>query len=128
MRKKVLYITGSLPSLTSTFIYREILALERNGVQIDIVSMNRPSIDEISEDAAHFLDRTLYLDKTGIIHCTIGKLDFTVEALQQNLAALMADLKKAKPAAVKGTYLKKLFVSSTMGPGLAIEINSVFES
>ncbi|MEO1596753.1 MAG: 50S ribosomal protein L1 [Pseudomonadota bacterium] len=60
-------------------------------------------------------------DKAGIIHCTIGKVGFEVADLRENLAALLADLKKAKPAAAKGTYFKKLTVSSTMGPGLVID-------
>ena len=60
-------------------------------------------------------------DKAGIIHCTIGKVGFEVADLRENLAALLADLKKAKPASAKGTYFKKLTVSSTMGPGLVID-------
>ena len=57
-------------------------------------------------------------DKAGIIHCPIGRADFEVPALKENLEALLADLKKAKPAASKGAYLKKLTVSSSMGPGV----------
>jgi large subunit ribosomal protein L1 len=60
-------------------------------------------------------------DKGGIIHCTIGKVDFEPEALKQNLNALLADLKKAKPSAAKGIYMKKVTVSSTMGPGIAVD-------
>jgi large subunit ribosomal protein L1 len=60
-------------------------------------------------------------DKVGIIHCTIGKVSFEGKALQENLAALIADLKKAKPASSKGTYLKKITVSTTMGPGVVID-------
>ncbi|KAB7622873.1 50S ribosomal protein L1 [Alkalilimnicola sp. S0819] len=60
-------------------------------------------------------------DKGGVIHCSIGKLDFEVPALQQNLEALIADLTKAKPSAAKGVYLKKITISSTMGPGLAVD-------
>jgi len=60
-------------------------------------------------------------DKAGIIHCPIGRADFEVPALKENLVALLADLRKAKPAAAKGSYLKKLTVSSTMGPGVAID-------
>ena len=56
-------------------------------------------------------------DKAGIIHCAIGRADFEVPALKENLDALLADLVKGKPAASKGAYLKKLTVSSTMGPG-----------
>ena len=60
-------------------------------------------------------------DKAGIIHCTIGKVSFEPAALQQNLEALLTDLKKMKPSAAKGVYMEKVTVSSTMGPGLAVE-------
>jgi len=60
-------------------------------------------------------------DKAGIVHCTIGKADFEVDALRENLAALLADLNKAKPASSKGQYLKRLSVSSTMGPGVLVD-------
>lgn len=64
-------------------------------------------------------------DKAGIIHCPIGRADFEVSALRENLAALLADLVKAKPATAKGSYVKKLTVSSTMGPGVAVDHGSV---
>jgi large subunit ribosomal protein L1 len=64
-------------------------------------------------------------DKAGIIHCPIGRVDFEVTALKENLAALLNDLKKGKPAASKGQYVKKLTVSSTMGPGVAVDRSSV---
>ncbi len=64
-------------------------------------------------------------DKAGIIHCTIGKVDFDPAALKQNLEALLADLKKIKPSTSKGVYLKKITVSSTMGPGLLIDQGSL---
>jgi large subunit ribosomal protein L1 len=64
-------------------------------------------------------------DKAGIIHCPIGRADFELPALKENLATLLADLKKAKPAASKGAYVKKLTVSSTMGPGVAVDRSSV---
>jgi large subunit ribosomal protein L1 len=60
-------------------------------------------------------------DKAGIIHCPIGRADFEVPALKENLNALLADLRKSKPSASKGVYLKKLTVSSTMGPGLSVD-------
>jgi large subunit ribosomal protein L1 len=60
-------------------------------------------------------------DKKGIIHCTIGKVSFESTALRENLEALLADLRKAKPATSKGVYLRKITVSSTMGPGLAVD-------
>jgi large subunit ribosomal protein L1 len=60
-------------------------------------------------------------DKAGIIHCSIGKVGFEVEALEENLNALIADLVKAKPATAKGVYLKKVTVSSTMGLGMQVD-------
>jgi large subunit ribosomal protein L1 len=60
-------------------------------------------------------------DKAGIIHCSIGQADFEVVALQENLSALLADLVKGKPSSAKGVYLKKLTVSSTMGPGVVVD-------
>jgi len=64
-------------------------------------------------------------DKAGIIHCAIGRADFEVDALKENLNTLLADLKKAKPASAKGSFVKKLTVSSTMGPGVSVERSSV---
>ena len=60
-------------------------------------------------------------DKGGIIHSTIGKADFEVDALRENLAALLTDLQKLKPASAKGQYLKKVAISTTMGPGLVVD-------
>lgn len=60
-------------------------------------------------------------DKAGIVHASIGKSDFEVSALMENLKAIIADLEKAKPAAAKGVYLKKVTLSSTMGPGLTVD-------
>jgi large subunit ribosomal protein L1 len=60
-------------------------------------------------------------DKAGLIHATVGRASFTVEALQQNVAALIDALVKAKPAASKGVYLRKVAVSSTMGAGVRVE-------
>lgn len=64
-------------------------------------------------------------DKKGIIHCTIGKVSFEPTALKENLEALLSDLKKAKPSTSKGVYLKKITVSSTMGPGLQVDHSSL---
>ena len=65
------------------------------------------------------------VDKAGIVHCTIGKASFEVSALKDNLMALIADLQKAKPSAAKGQYLKRVTVSSTMGPGVVVESGSL---
>lgn len=64
-------------------------------------------------------------DKGGIIHATIGRASFSAEALQQNLTALLDALQKAKPAAVKGQYIRKIAVSSTMGGGVRVDTSSV---
>jgi large subunit ribosomal protein L1 len=60
-------------------------------------------------------------DKAGIIHCPIGNAKFEVEALRQNLKALIDDLNKLKPSSAKGVYLKRISVSSTMGAGVAVD-------
>jgi large subunit ribosomal protein L1 len=64
-------------------------------------------------------------DKSGIIHCTIGRASFGVDALKQNIAALVDALVKAKPAASKGVYLKRVSVSSTMGIGVRVDQASI---
>lgn len=64
-------------------------------------------------------------DKAGIIHAPIGKVGFEVSALRENLEALLADLLKAKPSSAKGVYMKKITVSSTMGPGVMVDKSSL---
>lgn len=64
-------------------------------------------------------------DKSGIIHCTLGKVTFDAAAIQGNLDALLADLRKLKPTAAKGIYIKKITLSSTMGPGLWLDQSSI---
>ena len=64
-------------------------------------------------------------DKGGIVHTTIGKADFDVDALKGNLRALVQELVKAKPAAAKGQYLRKIAVSTTMGPGLVVDSSTL---
>jgi large subunit ribosomal protein L1 len=65
------------------------------------------------------------VDKAGIVHCPIGRAAFEVGALKDNLLALIGDLQKAKPAASKGVYLKRVTVSSTMGPGITVDHSSL---
>ena len=65
------------------------------------------------------------VDKAGIIHCGIGKVDFEPKALIENLETLLADLKKAKPTASKGVYMKKVTLSTTMGPGLMLDLGTI---
>lgn len=64
-------------------------------------------------------------DKSGIIHCTLGKVSFEPAALRENLQALLADLKKLKPSSAKGVYVRKISVSTTMGPSVPVEVSSV---
>ncbi len=64
-------------------------------------------------------------DKAGIIHCAIGSVSFEPQALLDNLNAVIGDLRKAKPSAAKGVYLKKVTASTTMGPGIAIDVSSL---
>jgi large subunit ribosomal protein L1 len=64
-------------------------------------------------------------DKNGIIHAIVGNVEFSADAIKQNLEALLVDLKKAKPAAAKGIYLKKVTLSSTMGPGLLVDQGTI---
>jgi large subunit ribosomal protein L1 len=65
------------------------------------------------------------VDKGGIVHCTIGKANFEVTQLKENLLALITDLQKAKPATSKGVFLKRVTLSSTMGPGVTIDQGSL---
>lgn len=64
-------------------------------------------------------------DKNGIVHTIVGKVDFSADAIKGNVEALVADLKKLKPSASKGIYLKKVTLSTTMGPGLTIDTSSL---
>jgi len=64
-------------------------------------------------------------DKAGIIHCSLGKVGFTADAVKENLISLLGDLKKMKPASAKGVYIKKVTISTTMGPGLSVDHGAV---
>jgi large subunit ribosomal protein L1 len=89
--------------------------------------MPNPKVGTVSPDAAGAVRNAkagqvrYRTDKAGIVHCTIGKVNFDVDALKGNLHALLADLVKAKPAAAKGQYLQKISVSSTMGVGIVVD-------
>lgn len=93
--------------------------------------MPNPKVGTVTPDAATAVKNAkagqvqYRTDKGGIVHCTIGRASFTVEQLQGNLSALLEALNKAKPASSKGVYLKKLSVSSTMGPGVRVDQTSV---
>jgi large subunit ribosomal protein L1 len=64
-------------------------------------------------------------DKAGIVHCAIGKASFETEALKENLMSLMAALNKSKPASAKGAFLKKVTISTTMGPGIRLDTSGL---
>jgi large subunit ribosomal protein L1 len=93
--------------------------------------MPNPKVGTVSPDVAGAVRNAkagqvrYRTDKAGTVHCQIGNVQFDVSALHQNLAALIADLNKAKPASAKGVYMQKVSVSSTMGPGLVIDHNAI---
>ena len=95
--------------------------------------MPNPKVGTVTPDVAQAVKNAksgqvrYRTDKAGIIHCTVGKVSFEGDAIQQNLEALIVDLKKAKPSAAKGIYLQKITLSSTMGPGLSIDKSSIGE-
>jgi large subunit ribosomal protein L1 len=89
--------------------------------------MPNPKVGTVTPDVATAVKNaksgqvTYRVDKAGIIHCTIGKASFQPQQLKENLAALIADLQKAKPSSAKGQYLKRVTLSSTMGPGVIVD-------
>ena len=93
--------------------------------------MPNPKVGTVTPDAATAVKNAkagqvqYRTDKGGIVHCTIGRASFTIEQLQGNLAALIDALSKAKPAASKGVFLRKLSVSSTMGAGVRVDQSSI---
>lgn len=93
--------------------------------------MPNPKVGTVSADVAQAVKNAksgqvqYRTDKAGIVHASVGKLSFEDNALQDNLASFVSAIKKAKPSASKGTYLKKLSLSTTMGPGLSVDINSL---
>lgn len=93
--------------------------------------MPNPKVGTVTPDVANAVKNAkagqvrYRADKAGIVNCTIGKVNFEADQLQQNLDALLIDLKKAKPNSSKGVYMKKITLSSTMGPGLLIDLNTV---
>jgi large subunit ribosomal protein L1 len=89
--------------------------------------MPNPKVGTVSADVAGAVRNAkagqvrYRADKGGTVHCVIGNVSFEVDALKQNLMALVADLQKAKPASAKGVYLQRVSVSSTMGPGVLVD-------
>lgn len=93
--------------------------------------MPNPKVGTVTPDVAQAVKNAksgqarFRTDKAGIVHASIGNISFEPSALQQNLEALLNDVKKLKPSAAKGVYLKKIIVSSTMGPGLVLDQGSL---
>src|SRR5882757_3130706 len=93
--------------------------------------MPNPKVGTVTPDVANAVKNAkagqvrYRSDKGGVIHCTIGKADFEVPKLKENLAALLADLQRAKPPASKGIFLKRICLSSTMGPGVVVDQSTV---
>ncbi len=93
--------------------------------------MPNPKVGTVNVDAAQAVTNAkagqvrYRTDKNGIIHCAIGKVSFEVDALKENLESLLVDLNKAKPSSAKGIYLKKISLSTTMGPGIAVDQSSL---
>ncbi len=89
--------------------------------------MPNPKVGTVTPDVATAIKNAkagqvrYRVDKAGIVHCPIGRANFESQKLKENLVALLHDLQKHKPATSKGVYLKRLTVSSTMGPGVAVD-------
>jgi large subunit ribosomal protein L1 len=89
--------------------------------------MPNPKVGTVSADVAQAVTNAkggqvrYRTDKAGIIHCPLGKIDFESQKLRENLEALLVNLMKVKPTAAKGVYMRKVTVSSTMGPGLTVD-------
>ena len=93
--------------------------------------MPNPKVGTVTPDVANAVKNAksgqarYRVDKGGIIHAAIGQLGFSEEAVRQNVETLIADLKRLKPATSKGVYVKKITLSSTMGPGLTVDVANV---
>ena len=93
--------------------------------------MPNPKVGTVTPDVATAVNNAkagqvrYRTDKAAIIHAGVGKASFSADSLTQNIAALLEALKKAKPSSAKGVYFKKISVSSTMGPGLNIDLTSL---
>ncbi|AWP25058.1 MULTISPECIES: 50S ribosomal protein L1 [Acidiferrobacter] len=93
--------------------------------------MPNPKVGTVTPNAAKAVENAkagqvqYRADKAGIVHCAIGKVSFTEEALKENFLALIAALQKAKPTASKGIYVKRVTLSATMGPGVRVDQGSL---
>ena len=93
--------------------------------------MPNPKVGTVTQDVAKAVGNAkagqvqFRIDKAGVVHCPIGKASFDADALKENLMALLDALNKAKPSAAKGQYLRRLTLSTTMGPGVKVDRASV---
>jgi len=93
--------------------------------------MPNPKVGTVSPDVAQAVKNAkagqvqYRTDKAGIVHCTIGQASFEVDALKTNLVALIDALNRAKPSSSKGVYLRKVAISTTMGPGIRVDQASI---
>lgn len=93
--------------------------------------MPNPKVGTVTPDPAQAVKNAkggqiaFRTEKGGIVHCTIGKANFEVQALKENLERVLSELKRLKPSTSKGVYLKKVIISSTMGPGLTLDLSSL---
>jgi large subunit ribosomal protein L1 len=93
--------------------------------------MPNPKVGTVTKDVKQAVENAkagqvrYRTDKNGIIHCAIGKVSFEVDALKENLDRLLSDLVKAKPGNAKGVYMKKVSLSTTMGPGILVDQSSL---
>ncbi len=93
--------------------------------------MPNPKVGTVTADVATAVNNAksgqarFRTDKNGIIHAAIGQIDFAPEKLKQNAEALLGELRRLKPASSKGIYIKRVTLSSTMGPGLAVDLSSL---
>lgn len=93
--------------------------------------MPNPKVGTVTQDVAGAVRQAkagqvrFRIDKGGVVHCPIGRADFSPEQLQENLQALLSDLQRLKPSAAKGAYFRSIAVSSTMGPGIFLDRQSL---
>ncbi|WP_417585961.1 50S ribosomal protein L1 [Nitrincola sp.] len=93
--------------------------------------MPNPKVGTVTPDVATAVQNAkagqvrFRTDKNGIIHCSVGKVGFAADAIKENIEALVADLKKLKPSSSKGVYVKKVTLSTTMGPGVVVDQSSL---
>ncbi len=93
--------------------------------------MPNPKVGTVTADVATAVNNAkagqvrFRTDKTGIVHCAIGKVDFDSQKLHENLQALLAELNKLKPSTAKGVYVRRVTLSTTMGPGLLVDVATI---